>query len=333
MTVVDCPKCLDENTVMPLLVQIRHHYRDPDLVIDLSELGFVMPFGTLVAASILHSVQNCRRNEGLRPFSFFDNNNDRHGAVSYLRYFGFFDYIEGMAGRSHQIKGNDNYLPVHVLYRDRSNICTKIQGEALQERIDRESEHLAAILTPGEDDYGPAHALTYSFREIIRNCFEHGAIDQCLVMGQRWGNGTAEVAILDQGIGIYDSLRTKYSVTSARQALKLALRPGVTSGAVIDGSKWENSGFGLYVVSELGKRYGEFSIVSSREMLTIVPDTPSHIETVPCKGTIVRLKLVHLTNDDYFGNILEQIINEGEALAELTPGARRTASKGSRSVI
>ena len=203
-------------------------------------------------------------------------------------------------------------------------------GEQYQNQIDRRSDHLSQVILPDEDNSGAAIMLLYCFREIIRNSFEHAGVNKCFVMAQRWYDGDAEITIADRGMGIYDSLKQKHAVTSPENALKLALMPGITSGGDrATGSEWDNSGFGLYVTSEIGKRFGNFSILSSNKLLLNAGQN-NPTKDVPLHGTIVKLK-VNTNDGDYFPNILKQIIGEGEKIALNISGSIKTASKMSRS--
>ena len=43
--------------------------------------------------------------------------------------------------------------------------------------------------------------VSYCLREVIRNVFEHAQTDTCTVMAQRYSDGAAEIAIIDNGMG------------------------------------------------------------------------------------------------------------------------------------
>ena len=94
--------------------------------------------------------------------------------------------------------------------------------------------------------------LSYCFREVIRNVFEHANCGECSVMAQSWSNNIAEVAIIDRGVGIKKSLSSTYNIVTHVDALKLAVKPGISSGSVLStGGKWGNEGYGLYILSLL----------------------------------------------------------------------------------
>lgn len=150
--------------------------------------------------------------------------------------------------------------------------------------------------------------LAYCFKEVLRNVFDHTSENSCFVMAQRWRDGRAEIAIVDEGPGVFSTLSPIFRPVSPLEALALALKPGVTSG-----STTENAGFGLYVLSQLGSRKGLFSIVSDNVGLLVGPSGVSTIDA-PFQGTAVRL-LVDASDCDYFPNEFQRIIEQGEKAA------------------
>lgn len=203
------------------------------------------------------------------------------------------------------------------------------EGKPIQFEIDKHSDRLAKVIFPDSHDEGPAMMMSYCFREVIRNSFEHAEVDDCIVMAQRWGDGNAEISIADRGIGIYSSLKSKHTVTSAKAAITLSLLPGITSGADrACGSEWDNSGFGLYIISELGKRYGEFAMLSSEKLVTVNNETLA-FRSIPTIGTIVKLK-INTSDGDCFPNILNEIVAAGEKSAIGIVNSVKKASKMSK---
>lgn len=171
--------------------------------------------------------------------------------------------------------------------------------------------------------------LSYSLREIIRNCFEHGGARSCYIMGQRWKNGHAELAILDRGVGIKHALSKRFPLDSTRKALELAVVPGISSGNTESNDYYANSGFGLFVTSELCRRYGKFALCSSGGMLNIQKGKRDNYLETPPVGTLVRLRM-KIDNGEYFPNVKQQIILRGEELVARIEGGARKASKASK---
>ena len=151
----------------------------------------------------------------------------------------------------------------------------------------------------------------------------------CAVMAQRWDNGIAEVAIADRGIGVYRALSQAHKIETPDEAVRQCLRPGISSGAQKQtGSQWDNTGFGLYVVSQLGKRYGSFSMLSAERFINPAQGS-SPLQQVPLPGTLVKLR-VRTQDPEYWPDVLREIVSEGESEAQKTPGAIATASAASK---
>ena len=162
----------------------------------------------------------------------------------------------------------------------------------------------------------------------IRNTFEHGETDRSVLSAQKWHDGEIEIAIIDHGRGIRESLAEHITTGDDCEALNLAILPGVSRS--IDQSndnEWGNSGFGLYVLSELGKRYGVFYLVSGRSFL-IAKD--NLIECIDCvfQGTAVGLKIKKPKGTN-FQELIEEIVAEGEKISGSSQFPRR-ASKSSK---
>jgi hypothetical protein len=148
-------------------------------------------------------------------------------------------------------------------------------------------------------------------------------------MAQKYGGDQVEIAIADAGRGIQASLGGEYLSKPALVALEDAIRPGVTrvTGPQA-GTEWDNTGFGLYVVSRLGQETGTFSLASSGTLLTLSGKSV-HSQTVPISGTVIRL-LVNVSEAEYFPNQLQRIVNEGEAEVAQRGSGTRSASKSTR---
>jgi hypothetical protein len=326
VVLVELPTHFDDRAAVDFATGVSRHADQPDLVLSFRSVQFVRPYGTLLVAHAIKHIAATRRGRGLK--TNITGHDSIGGAVSYLRYFGFFKYINlESAQNAVDAPGGSRYIPITTL--NRTTLSAIHAKEALQDNVEATSQKLATVLS-GSPDAPAALMLSYCFRELIRNTFEHADVSTCAVMAQRWDNGFAEVAIADRGIGIYEALRSRHKVGNPHEALTLALKPGISSRVTEGtGSKWDNTGFGLYVLSQLGQRYGSFSVLSSQRFLS--PSRSSESEAVPLPGTLIKLRIS--TDDaEYWPNILHNIVAEGEAEAKFIPGAVTSASAGSKSV-
>ena len=91
--------------------------------------------------------------------------------------------------------------------------------------IERKSDELAAVLAQGNREL--QKMFRYLIREAIRNVPEHAGTNEVWICGQYWHNrDKAEIAILDEGIGVYESLKQnrihREYVTNNEEALRWA---------------------------------------------------------------------------------------------------------------
>ncbi len=194
-------------------------------------------------------------------------------------------------------------------------------SQDLAEAIEEQARSLTWILTGSFPDEVDRNVIAYSLREVLRNVFEHSTARECFIAAQRWKNNRVPIAVIDEGIGIRESLRPVFQLGSDKEALSLTVRPGTTSSPADS----ENSGYWLYVLSELGRHYGWFALGTGESCLIASQAKKRYID-VKYKGTFVRLD-VH-TNFNFSGQ-LGQIIDRGEFEASLQ-GGRRKATLSSR---
>jgi len=323
--IVDCAKEFKDSQVTAFLRSLYKVIEEKEVTINFNTLNFVLPYGTLLAALGIREFVKKRNSAGLK--TGVRTLNTSRQAINYLKYFGFFKFIGLKAGNdTNSSSGSFRYIPITVLTRKGLDDYDGV----LQERIEKKSEALAKIIFSSEQDSMKALMLSYCLREIIRNTFEHADIDECVIMAQKWSNGYAEIAIADEGIGILGSLSKVHGLINAEDAIKLAVLPGISKETAPDNEndEWQNSGFGLYVVAELGRKFGDFAI-SSNGIIIHKYQNEEVIENIPLSGTVVKLK-IKTEDAEYFPNILHNIVEEGENTSADIPGARKSASKQTR---
>ncbi|MFU2210362.1 ATP-binding protein [Solidesulfovibrio sp. C21] len=150
---------------------------------------------------------------------------------------------------------------------------------------------------------------------MIRNAVEHSLGSSVYVCGQFFpSNNTVEVAIADQGIGVYESLmkNKELKIESSEKALSSSIMPGI-SGKFLETNPDDesvNSGFGLYVTSKLCNKHGQFLITSCDKSLLLKDGTTRYFDS-DYKGTSVSL--VFSTNSGVnYKEELDAIIEKGE---------------------
>jgi hypothetical protein len=229
-TMVKLPNKLDHLCLQALFADPDATRDDEEVTVDFSRLGYATPTGILVAGSKLREWVNYRHSCGYTSASH--GVKSTHAVHSYLKHLGFFDFI-GMdeGNRVGEARGGATYIP--ITRTSRPNI--EVRSASLEEwyaAIEEEARHVAGVLAGSFDDSQALRTYTYSIREIIRNVFEHSQAVDCFVFAQRWADGSAEIAIVDEGVGIARTLSESHGVATDADALALACRPGVsrTSG-------------------------------------------------------------------------------------------------------
>ena len=303
-------------------------------------LKWVRPFGMLVTVSSIKQIIN--RHKDI-PFNL--EYNEYNSGVSYAGHMGFFKSISEkieMGKMPGEANGNDNYIPIteidfsKIHSEERKKDKFVVMGEA----IEKESSRLAKILS--RDDKEMHILLTYLIREILRNIPEHAEVKKALICGQYWSNKTAEIAIVDEGIGIKESLRKnkvhRQYIETDEDALKFAVRAGISqsfkpSRKNKSDDEWANSGFGLYMVSEICKELqGSFLLASGNKYIKINHKGDIELGETLFKGTAVK---VTISTNKILNTkqMISKIAKQGEKEANLVRNAFKRASKPSRGII
>lgn len=268
-----------------------------------------------------------------------------HEDKSYAGTMGFFKYINPNAQfgkKPGEARGSDNYLPItqisfSSLRNEHANQGSYIPDGAI---IEKESGRLAKIIDRGDEQLHML--LTYLIREMLRNTLEHAETDQIWICGQYWPSyEDAEIAILDEGIGIFQSITKNRAhreyITDNESALEWSIKAGI-SQALAPSSKqksndeWANSGFGLYMVSQICKKLnGEFSLISYDDFIRINNHGLKKGKT-SFYGTAIRIRVPSKRIQDA-EKIIREINVQGEAEAKTIRNAFRESSRPSKGLM
>lgn len=320
------PPSLDADSALAFACNLREWDAVPEFVVDFSALENVEPFGLLCAAAALKALFKRRNYQGVAGAVGLRNG---HPAHEYLAQVGLLKWLgipSGVAaGTPPKVA---IWLPLTVLTRDELRTRMLERGTGLGAVIQIESERLARLLTQRHDLKINA-PLAYCFREVIRNVFEHAATDRCTVCAQRHRDGTTELAIIDQGRGIRASLAERFVLHDDLAALRHALRPGISRNLSADPQDvWGNSGFGLFVLSELGRELGSFIAASGASALVLRAGREDAIST-DCAGTAIQIRLKPPKGIN-FSEHIDAVVVRGELAS--VPSTRRPASASTRMI-
>jgi len=284
--------------------------------------SFAKPIPTLVIGAAIGRACKAREQLGLESCVIDTSVTE---AVSYLKNLGFFEMLglKGVGRKLKNTRSTSQYMTIHKLPLGLHNATEgNLHAAAIAEKaaivLSRNKQSTAKCSTD------ECLLYRYIYRELIRNVLDHSRAKQAYIYGQRYNNDTAQIAIVDNGIGMYQSLARKYPwVKNDLDALALSIEPGVSSSDV---DTTANSGFGLYVLTRLAGMYGFAALGSGRSQIYINEDNGRYqTEKSSFAGTYVGLEITKIVN---VAKVLDDIVADGEQEArELGRSSGHSVSK------
>lgn len=303
-------------------------------VFDFSNVHNCDPFPMLISSA---AIRQLRRKSDVKKCKAENCNN------TYAQHMRFYKAIGIDKGRDlDENYGNSNYLPITRLIMDDLRNDGIKNLERIQEVIVRKSKAMANVLSRGNDSF--KKWLTYVLTEIMRNIPEHSQAGEIWYCAQYWPSyDLVELAILDEGIGVRQSLLSNYAyeglVSDDYEALKLALNPGISrtfapGSENISNDEWKNSGYGLYMVSRLCEALGGSFIIASGDSSVRLDSSRKSIIYQHChiQGTAIQIRIKPSKIKNY-ESIARRILTEGEKSVIGNERAIKAASKSTRSLF
>ena len=299
------------------------------------------PFPMLIVSSSIRRfiARNTNLKENLKIYNKSKN--------SYAAHMGFYKACGWQVGNAvGEAPGSSTYIPItKKAIKELEEEC-KVNRTVIQEEIEKLAKKMAAILSRKNIDL--QEALTFLLREIIRNTPEHGRTEEVWYCAQYWPSiSLVELAIMDEGCGLYESLKSNKSlddcINNDEDALEYAMKPGISR--VINRNRkkrtyedeLENSGYGLFMASQICIRLnGSFTIVSGSKAMHLrfnrmTGKCESEIYDTDFKGTAIAMRFK--TNKiAKYQKVITEALQEGEKLAKDDTNAIKTASKSSMGV-
>lgn len=310
---------------------------DDEVIFDLSKMRNFDPLSMLIMGA---TMRNYRMQYPEIPFKITG-----YEGKSYAGTMGFFKYVSELieiGKMPGEANGSENYIPITPIKVEELQ-----QAEILQENymvvgdlIEKEAGRLARIVDRGNSELHKL--LTYLIREILRNIPEHAETNTMWICGQYWPSyELAEIAIADEGIGIYNSITQNHAhkeyINDNEKAIQWALKAGISESFIPSKkqksrNEWSNSGFGLYMVNEICKHLnGSFCIISYGNYILIDNHGTKYGET-NFKGTAIRMRvpLMKISNAQ---TIISKIATQGELEARTIRNAFKNASMPSKGLM
>lgn len=288
--IITVPSSLDLPSALDFSVKLAALEQADEFLFDFNKTQHVEPFPMLLVSSEIQRLAS--RFEGTKTAC----TNFKH--MNYPGHMGFFQAFGLEFGKAPgEASGSKRYIPMKLFRCDDLIQRADEKGIEVGDEVEGESKQMAAMLC-GSDN-GPIYeTLTYSVREMIRNVIEHSKASQFGICAQYWPTqNKVEVAILDRGIGLRESLKNNPHLDASddKRAINYALMPAV-SGKAFKGARvkqrghWANSGFGLYMTSRICRNGGTFFVASGTTgmLLTKKTEAKRYFECA-FGGTAIRM--------------------------------------------
>ena len=320
------------SNVLELCNQLQELNYSDEYLFDISNVNTYEPFSMLLAS------------RALKKFSLKGNkcsivNSDNNPNYKYAAHMGFFKSFDcNLGNEPGEAVGSTSYLPITKICFDDLDFK---DSPIRQEAIEKKSKEIAVVLSQSNIEL--TEILTYLLREIIRNVYEHSRTNIVWICAQYWWNkDLAEIAILDEGIGIWESLNSnvyhKNYLNSNLEALKWSLKPGI-SGVFSPNKKpknhdiWTNSGYGLYIVKNLCTKFGGwFVMVSNGDCVRCYADGKNQEIKTNFEGTAISLRIKPSKITNVKETIMELNVN-GEKEAQNIRNAFKESSIPSKGLL
>jgi anti-sigma regulatory factor (Ser/Thr protein kinase) len=114
-----------------------------------------------------------------------------------------------------------------------------------------------------------ADSIRYVFSELARNALEHSGSPIGAFICAQYYRQTKRVSIgiADAGIGIRRAITKSHRATNAREAISLALQPGITGTTPRLGGTESNAGAGLFFVKSIAALSRNFFVLYSEDTM------------------------------------------------------------------
>ena len=326
---IDVPNLQNIEEVFRFTTKMSNTHLYDNTKFNFSNITGYDPFPMLVVSSVIRNAINTSGAKNCVAKNVATN--------SYGYYMRFYTACNIQTNKSlDENYGNSRYLPI-------TRICiSNLSDEGvknylnIQEVIEQKAYQMATVLCQGETLL--KEQLSYILRELIRNIPEHSGAKEIWFCAQYWPTyDLVELAILDEGIGIYNSLHGNKSfgseIKNCGTAIDWAVKPGIsTSFEEKDRSykynDWQNTGYGLYIVKELCTRLKGDIIIASGDIAKKFNSQGINVYRCHFNGTAIRVRLSPslIPKSE---NLIEKIKRQGENEAKLNDHAFVFASKTS----
>lgn len=331
VTQLAAPDLASISAVANFCIKLNTLNEPGELRIEFSHIHNYTPFGMILVGSIIRDFHKRVAKPNNIKIKLYGCGN------SYASHMNFFDLCGIQVPKPYgKAKGSSNYIPITGVRSSSIKRLAEDNYSPVGEVVEQRCVEMAKVVA---QDAGAdvIEVLKFCMTEIFRNSIEHGESDWVRYCGQYWPTkNIAEIAIIDNGIGIKSSLNQnpELDIVDDISAIKLAMEAGVSGSAwkykrIKKPNHWQNSGYGLYMARRICEDYGKIAVVSG---MAAFEANESNKEDYQCEwpGTAVLIRL----NTKKIANKhpdFDKYITEGKAnAADITGASQGPASGASR---
>ncbi len=283
---IQIPKKLDLFSTLNFCNTIDSIQEDDVYVYDYENMSTVEPFGMLLLGSKIRKFVGLKEGCSHEDCNFEGN--------KYAAHMGFFKSVYQDFGKEPgEASGSNRYIPItNINIKDIKNKAIRNKKD-IYEYIEDIAKDLTKVLSRNNETL--MKCLSYSIMELLRNVYEHSDSEELWYAAQYWpSKNMVEIAILDEGIGIRNSFQKnkKINVKNDEEAIKLALSPGISKSGIgkVSSDAYDNTGFGLYMISNICKNGGDFVICSGSKCL-VINSKETCVHETSFNGTVIRMRI------------------------------------------
>jgi len=312
---IKVPRYLIFERTIDFVNSFKDSWTNGHYVFDFELLKTIDPFSLLYLSSELRTFKL------KNPDCEFSAKNFQH--CTYAAHMGFFKAFGLDFGKlPGEAKNNNRYIPIKIYnvpqIRESARDLMVHNGEILGSF----AQEISEVLTQN-NDLELTEILRYCLREALRNIVEHSNSKVFGFCAQYLPSlNVVSFALLDRGIGIRESLKSnpKLKLESDLDAIRESLKPGI-SGKVYPGQKrkpkgdWANSGYGLYMTSNICRKGGSFFIASGDKGIYLSSKDEKLLD-ININGTSLNLT-INLNQKNNLSSILKELREEAGKLTSI----------------
>lgn len=315
------PVNITYETVIQFSRQLKNinlnEYNGNEIILNIRNMmkvnGRIEPFAALLLRNSLFTFKKLANQNGITiNIAYLSENRIKNNYAKNLRFYSSLGLPFGeRPTEDYNGSAQSTFIPIIKL--DASEVFKSTDE---YNEIKGIAKKIATVASRGNEEL--FNCIAFCVTEIIRNVLEHSNSSFLWYSAQCWsssyGGELVEIAIMDEGIGIQNSLQKELG--DEEDILKFSLIPGCSSKPTTHyiGDNADNSGVGLFMISEIGKKNGDFIINSNNESFLLADDYEEYKQCLTA-GTMLRLRL-RIDSIDSFETQKEELIQAGEELTK-----------------